>query len=165
MLTCALLFTITNSGNDAATAHQRYSVGSQMVSWFIQLHASGQLESLHLQAPSTVTATLSLEREQAQHVKTNLVAGVMFAGGTYGFFLDPPLAMSQCSSCNASLECTTLGCSNTMVAKNITPCCNYCCPTNYTEQWYADHPEDYSKHPEVFMVQVSRQMQATATFR
>lgn len=26
-----------------------YSVGSQMVSWFMQLHASGQLESLHLE--------------------------------------------------------------------------------------------------------------------
>ena len=35
------------------------------------------------------------------------------------------------------------------------PCCSFCCPANYTEQWYEDHPEDYPSHPAAFMAQLS----------
>lgn len=138
-----------------------YSVGSQMVSWFVQLHASGQLRHLHLQAQPTLRSLGGGVEGAVQHTaedaaaETELVAGVMFAGGTYSCFLDPPLALSQCSNCNASMECTTLGCSEKMIANGTTPCCDYCCPAEFTEQWYSDHPEDYSKHPEMFMVQVT----------
>lgn len=147
-----------------------YSVGSQMVSWFMQLHASGQLESLHLEgrvdggsgsviatgADANVDADANAGSAPVRNTtvgKTKVVAGVMFAGGSYSCFLDPPLALAQCSTCNASNECTTLGCSNEMVAKNRTPCCNYCCPENFTEQHYKDHPADYKTHPGVFLVQ------------
>ena len=30
-----------------------------------------------------------------------------------------------------------------------------CCPRNYTEDWYASHPEDYPHHPPTFLVQHS----------
>ena len=108
-----------------------YSVGSQMVSWMMQLHGSGQLHTL------------------GGGGKAKVAAGVMFAGGSYGCFLDPPLSAAQCSNCNASASCNKLGCSNKMAV----PCCDFCCPQNFTEQWYLDHPQDYATHPPVFLVQ------------
>jgi hypothetical protein len=30
-----------------------------------------------------------------------------------------------------------------------------CCPTNFTEQYYVDHPEAYATHPPVFLTQTS----------
>ena len=51
--------------------------------------------------------------------------------------------MAQCSGCNASAECLQIGCSQDLAKHNITPCCQYCCPEAFTEQHYADHPEDY----------------------
>jgi hypothetical protein len=30
-----------------------------------------------------------------------------------------------------------------------------CCPEGVTEQWYEDHPEDYKRHPAMFLGQVS----------
>lgn len=108
-----------------------YSTGAQMVSWMMQLHGSGQLQRL------------------GGGGQAKVVAGVMFAGGSYGCFLDPPLSAAQCRNCNASASCNTLGCSNKMAV----PCCNYCCPQHFTEQWYLDHPQDYATHPPVFLVQ------------
>ena len=35
------------------------------------------------------------------------------------------------------------------------PCCYMCCPQNYTEQWFMDHPDQYSRHPAMFLGQVS----------
>ena len=35
------------------------------------------------------------------------------------------------------------------------PYCGQCCPRNYTEQYYADHPADYSKHPPIFLSQTA----------
>lgn len=89
-----------------------------MVSWFMQLHASGQLAALvaSSQEPGQLLA------------RPQVVAGVMWAGGSYHCFLDPPLAVGHCAACNASSACTTLGCS-TKMAK---PCCNFCCPASFT---------------------------------
>ena len=39
------------------------------------------------------------------------------------------------------------------MARNATPCCNYCCPKNFTEQAFADDPALYAKHPPSFLVQ------------
>lgn len=33
------------------------------------------------------------------------------------------------------------------------PYCELCCPTNYTEDYYAQHPEKYSTHPPTFLIQ------------
>lgn len=89
-----------------------YSAGSQMVSWFMQqLHASGQLESLHLEggvdggsgsviatgADANVDADANAGSAPVRNTtvgKTKVVAGMMFAGGSYSCFLDPPLALA-----------------------------------------------------------------------
>jgi hypothetical protein len=34
------------------------------------------------------------------------------------------------------------------------PCCQLCCPTNVTEQWYLNHPDDYRTHPPTFLAQM-----------
>jgi hypothetical protein len=130
-----------------------YSVGAQMVSWMMQLHGTGALQA-------DLGATLK--------------AGALFAGGTYACYRYPPtpppawkpppppqppgpLPINQCASCNVSNSCMTVGCSNDVV--NLTggsqPCCSYCCPANFTEQHYADNPEDYPTHPPSFLVQHS----------
>lgn len=62
-------------------------------------------------------------------------------------------AQAQCASCNISDSCTDLGCSLDFLARNATPCCNYCCPKNFTEQAFADDPALYAKHPPTFLVQ------------
>jgi hypothetical protein len=107
--------------------------------------------------------------DMTSHLNATLRAGAMFAGGTYACYrgkyygsdaakrkpgppMDPPIG--QCKGCNASNECWTVGCSNTV--KELTgrpPCCAYCCPANFTEQFYADRPEAYLEHPPTFLVQ------------
>ena len=61
----------------------------------------------------------------------------------------------QCKHCNASQECFEIGCSQDLLARNVTPCCQYCCPEHFTEQHYKDHPDDYKTHPATFLVQHS----------
>lgn len=107
-----------------------YSVGAQMVSWFFQLQATNQLAPL-----------------------VTVKSGAFFGGGTYQCYNNPPQAMAQCSNCNASDSCLQIGCSNTLVAANITPCCQYCCPEGYTEQYYKEHPEAYPQHPPTALIQ------------
>lgn len=84
-----------------------------------------------------------------------MVGGVFFAGGTYGCYQEGGDAIGQCAGCNASDSCLDIGCSQALVAQNRTPCCQYCCPEGFTEQHYAEHPEDYPAHPPVFLVQHS----------
>jgi hypothetical protein len=147
-----------------------YSVGAQMVSWFMQLHGSGELDA---------------------DMGAAVVAGAMFAGGTYACYRTPstppadaqyythpadaadgpwthstthsgrphsvhsvhsvhsathPItptpasvtleaSLHQCKSCNASAACWVVGCSNQVLAlTGRQPCCQYCCPANFTEQ-------------------------------
>ena len=120
-----------------------YSVGAQMVSWLIQVQATGEMQS---------------------YLNATLKAGAMFAGGTYACYRGNyygghswrpppppgPAPFGQCKGCNASNDCWTVGCSNTVRAlTKKPPCCAYCCPANFTEQHYADHPEDYATHPRI----------------
>jgi hypothetical protein len=46
-------------------------------------------------------------------------------------------------------------CSNDYTDPKRPPCCQYCCPRNYTEQFYYDHPEEYDRHPPTFLAQMS----------
>lgn len=55
--------------------------------------------------------------------------------------------------------------SNTMISNGSVPECMYCCPRNYTEDYYHEHPQDYVTHPftllgqtEVDMVSRSREI-------
>lgn len=122
-----------------------YSVGAQMVSWMIQLHGSGALKTL------------------GAAVK----AGAFFGGGSYACYRYPPSAyeppdptqpppLGQCANCNASSSCMTAGCSNKIRGiTGLEPCCQFCCPANFTEQHYHDHPADYKSHPPTFITQHS----------
>ena len=49
------------------------------------------------------------------------------------------VAAQICSSCNVS----------------VVPYCGQCCPRNYTEEHYDVHPEDWHKHPPMFLAQQS----------
>eukprot|EP01052_Picozoa_sp_SAG31_P016166 SAG31_NODE_1061_length_10108_cov_5.521930_8_plen_142_part_00 len=112
-----------------------------MVSWIIQLHATGELKAMG----------------------ATLTAGVMFGGGSYGCYRVPlgsypdsgPAPLAQCANCNASADCWTVGHSNDILKlTGRQPCCSFCCPQNFTEQYYVDHPERYVDHPPTFLVQV-----------
>lgn len=46
-------------------------------------------------------------------------------------------------------------CSNDYTDPKRPPCCQYCCPRNYTEQYYYDHPEEYIHHPPTFLAQMT----------
>ena len=114
-----------------------------------------------------------------------MVAAVFFAGGSHMCYLNPPHALGQCNACNTGATTpgpvlddgcrplTALGCrwitgcgefikiapftcSGDLVTQGQTPCCDYCCPMNTTEQWYLSHPEDYRTHPPVFLAQSER---------
>ena len=66
-------------------------------------------------------------------------------------------AKGVCAHCNA----TELpinegeGCSDDVVARGGQLHCGYCCPDNYTEDYYHDHPGEYSSHPWTFLVQTT----------
>lgn len=143
-----------------------YSVGAQMASWMVQVHA-------------TKTFTRSV----------NVSAAVMMSGGSHLCYRnnprsstgsrrqppDPSLpALAQCANCNSSMKCgtqelrvpepggksrmvaqPTQNCSDTYIDPARPPCCQYCCPKGYTESWYADHPEDYATHPPTFLAQMT----------
>jgi len=108
-------------------AFHGWSGGAQMVSNLAGIWGSGDLEGLTMKA------------------------GLMMSGGSQQCYNVPPLASAQCANCNASYECMTTGCSKESKGP---PCCNMCCPQGETEAWYKTHPEDYRKHPAMFLGQV-----------
>ena len=116
-----------------------YSVGAQMVSWLIQVHASGQMKPYG-----------------------EVVAGVMFAGGSYNCYNQGSQATGHCSSCSIEGGCdpdlptppSVLGCSNTMLKQTgKQPCCDLCCPENVTEDYFTANRSAYKTHPPTFLVQ------------
>jgi hypothetical protein len=118
------LFRDLNRNN---VAFHGWSGGAQMVSYLIELAASGHLPGL------------------------GVAAGVMTAGGSYGCYDTPPAARGVCSNCSASHN--LVGCSSDLVKHGIQPACSFCCPNNFTEAWYESHPEDYASHPWTFLAQ------------
>jgi hypothetical protein len=150
-----------------------WSAGAQMVSWMIELTASGRFP------------------------EAKLTAGIFLSGGSHKCYLNNPrsstqrcpaanpqcpedmpdwtnVAVGSCAKCNSSHNCGEVaygqpynessaafmrGCSNDFGGHTSNhpqqPCCQYCCPQNYTEQWFKDHPGDYkNKHPPAFLVQM-----------
>ena len=66
------------------------------------------------------------------------------------------LAERVTSACVFSLAPQAFGCSTTAAQRGVVggePYCELCCPTNYTEDYYAQHPEKYSAHPPTFLIQ------------
>ena len=119
--------------NHDLLAFRGWSGGANAVSWLVDRAARGQLPGL------------------------GVAAGVMMAGGSHRCYDEPPVAFGSCASCNihqlphvknASYDPTEPSHnSNAMIANGSSPLCEYCCPRNYTEDWYSEHPEDYATHP------------------
>lgn len=112
-----------------------YSAGAQVASWLAQLKASGE--------PA---------------LRDVGIAGLlMLSGGSYRCYAQPPLALAQCQGCtliDPTRAALSQGYCSSDLAPNITPACDYCCPVNYTEQWFQDHPADYALHPPAFLAQL-----------
>jgi hypothetical protein len=134
--------------NAQKLAFRGWSGGAHMVSFLFDRAARGQLPGL------------------------GVVAGVMMAGGSMSCYNVPPFAKGWCSRCNAHnmLRNTSGGAvprtnnhsdpryewwhsSAQVVAAGDTPSCMFCCPSNYTEDWYHDHPEEYASHPFTLLAQ------------
>mmetsp|Transcript_10561 Transcript_10561/g.27138 ORF Transcript_10561/g.27138 Transcript_10561/m.27138 type:complete len:437 (+) Transcript_10561:32-1342(+) len=115
-----------------------WSGGAQMVSWMLQLDATGAL-------PGEIT----------------IVAGMFLAGGSYDCYEPTPeTSHSQCAQCDPSESCpggawhVNAGCSTNLTHA---PCCSKCCPTNFTEGYYFTNPAAYAKHPPAFLSQLTTQ--------
>eukprot|EP01062_Namystynia_karyoxenos_P029294 TRINITY_DN2202_c0_g3_i1.p1 TRINITY_DN2202_c0_g3~~TRINITY_DN2202_c0_g3_i1.p1 ORF type:complete len:438 (+),score=130.86 TRINITY_DN2202_c0_g3_i1:87-1316(+) len=113
-----------------------WSGGAAMVSWVVQLLASGQLSGVTMRG------------------------GVFLSGGSYNGYATPPYAHGVCRNCNASRDCggwtAPGGCSTrpgTWPPGTAAPCCQYCSP-DYAEEWYARHPEAWPSHPPAFLAQL-----------
>ena len=134
--------------NPKLLAFRGWSGGAHMVSFLIDRAARGQLPGL------------------------GIAAGVMMAGGSHACYNMPPLAKGWCSACNphSKLRNKSGGVvpvptdksdpafewwhsSAAVVAAGDIPSCMYCCPNDYTEDWYAEHPEAYASHPFTLLAQ------------
>ena len=74
-----------------------WSGSAHMVSWLIQAVATRQLTGI------------------------GIAAGLMFSGGSYGCFDEPPVARGSCAACNTSSyarDANALGCSNTCTPRH-----------------------------------------------
>jgi hypothetical protein len=117
----------------ARTIFSGFSDGAQMTSYMIELQA-----------------------RRALPTGLRIVAGVMLSGGSHRCYMTAGQgAVSNCAACTNAGSCGggsgSRGCS--VSASPL--CCDYCCPSNYTEDWYAAHPGDYPQHPPVFLAQSS----------
>eukprot|EP00038_Savillea_parva_P013540 m.8512 g.8512 ORF g.8512 m.8512 type:complete len:480 (+) comp2547_c0_seq1:107-1546(+) len=117
--------------DSSRTIFSGFSDGAQMTSWVIELAA-----------------------RQALPPNVSIAAAVFLSGGSHRCYLDPPNAVGDCAArCSKGPECNggaqSRGCS--LTADPL--CCDYCCPANYTEDYYAKHPEEYIHHPPTFLAQ------------
>eukprot|EP00040_Diaphanoeca_grandis_P043333 m.267663 g.267663 ORF g.267663 m.267663 type:complete len:450 (-) comp74262_c0_seq1:202-1551(-) len=116
--------------NTSQAIFSGFSDGAQMTSWLIELDARKAL-------PKGV----------------HVAAGVFLAGGSHRCYMSPPQTKTNCGACTNAGSCGggsgSRGCSLTAVPL----CCDYCCPANYTEDYYASHPQEYDTHPPCFLAQ------------
>eukprot|EP00041_Stephanoeca_diplocostata_P015549 m.297127 g.297127 ORF g.297127 m.297127 type:complete len:469 (+) comp20075_c1_seq9:150-1556(+) len=112
-----------------------WSGGAQMVSWMFQLAAVRQIPHITIKA------------------------GMFLAGGSYECYAaSQAAARTTCKKCNPGILCPggawhqNAGCSTNL---SHAPCCTKCCPANFTEQFYFEHPEQYPQHPPAFLSQLS----------
>ena len=126
-------------------AFRGWSGGSQMVSWMIEASAR---------------RVASDGPKSALGIK----AGVFMAGGSYACYNSPPLAFGTCAKCVAegaaakANKSSMQGCSNPAAvhARGMAqPFCEYCCPMNYTEEWYVENASRYATHPHTLFGQVA----------
>ena len=126
-----------------------WSGGSQMVSWMIEAVARRM-------ARDGAASTIGLK------------AGVMMSGGSYACYNSQPEAFGTCAHCDMAPlsrinKSIVLGCSNPAACKArglAQPYCEYCCPMNYTEQWYAENTSRYATHPHTLLGQTTLDVMA-----
>ena len=115
--------------NAQRVAFRGFSGSAQMVSWLFELSARGSLPGF------------------------NIGAGVFMAGGSYACYGSP--GRGSCAHCNSSdgtQDPAGLGCSTTAAERGLAqPYCQFCCPTNFTEEHYESH--SYASHPASFLIQ------------
>ena len=126
-----------------------WSGGAQMVSWMVQLHMTGELRKL------------------GNGANASMAGGVFTSGGSYACYpFNSSTGIGVCASCDSSPSCAGAGfngysgCSTCTkdcgeVHRNGPPCCSKCCPSNYTEQFFVDHPSEWARHPPTFLAQGS----------
>jgi hypothetical protein len=118
-----------------------WSGGAQMVSWLFQVIAT---------TPTTFPGV-------------TIKAGVMLSGGSYQCYNDPKQATGASNtpvgSCTTCTEGGPSHCENDPLCNScnvsVKTYCQQCCPRNYTEQYYQDHPDKYASHPPTFLLQMS----------
>lgn len=127
-----------------------WSGGSQMVSWMME----------------------AVARRTARNGPTSMIglrAGVMMSGGSYACYNSQPEAIGSCANCSSGASAwkvnksIALGCSNPAACKArglAQPYCEYCCPMNYTEQWYAENASRYATHPHTLFGQTTLDIMA-----
>ena len=90
-----------------------WSGGAQMVSWLVQLFASGYYDTL---PGTTDTTRVPSPRPSDKHTRNvgvagkgnlSIVGGVYLSGGSYNCYANPPNAHGNCQHCNASKKCAT----------------------------------------------------------
>lgn len=117
-----------------------WSSGAQMVSWLFQVTGSNS---------STFTSL------------PKFAGGVFLSGGSYACYNDPQVSpvTQPVGSCSGCTEGGPSHCADDPKCSSCDPTvktyCQQCCPRNYTEQFYADHPEKYVDHPPVFLGQLA----------
>jgi hypothetical protein len=117
--------------NTQQTIFSGFSDGAQMTSWLVELRARKAL-------PPGV----------------EMIAGVFLSGGSHRCYMSPPDAVSNCADCtdtkgNCGGGSGSRGCS--LTASPL--CCSYCCPANFTEDYYHTHPAEMKDHPPCFLAQ------------
>jgi hypothetical protein len=119
--------------NQKRVAFHGWSGGAQMVSNVVDVWARGRLADIEVKA------------------------GVMMSGGTHQCYNIGNRTQAQCKGCDESEDCKTTGCSAdpSTVGPNGKVCCYMCCPQGVTESYFQEHPEEYAKHPAMFLGQVS----------
>ena len=88
-----------------------------------------------------------------------MAGGVFTSGGSYACYpFNSSTGIGVCASCDSSPSCAGAGfngysgCSTCTkdcgeVHRNGPPCCSKCCPSNYTEEFFVDHPSEWARLP------------------
>lgn len=118
-----------------------WSGGAQMVSWMTQVLA--------------VNGT-------ALFPGVSVKGGVMLSGGSYTCYNDKQSregGMEPVGTCKGCVEGGPEHCQDDAKCSScdaaIQPYCDQCCPRNFTEQFYHDHPDQWPSHPPMFLGQTS----------
>eukprot|EP00658_Telonema_sp_P-2_P069344 TRINITY_DN5850_c0_g1_i1.p1 TRINITY_DN5850_c0_g1~~TRINITY_DN5850_c0_g1_i1.p1 ORF type:complete len:439 (+),score=38.77 TRINITY_DN5850_c0_g1_i1:205-1521(+) len=118
---------------------QGWSAGGHFVSWLIEQTMRGDLNM-------------------------SIAGAVFMSGGSYACYQPPPLAINNCARCNTSCGWGVCPLSTMSSARcsscgpSIHPsgvCCEWCCPHDFTEQYFVDYPQAYPRHPPAFLMQLS----------